>query len=230
MELKYLDVNKTGEYKIKPEIIKLENRELINYFHISDVKKAHNNNKKLQITDKGIYSISKPYLSKWICNIILDNIDFTREYILNNIKITDGTSGIGGDIIHFSKFFKEINGVELDKIHYNVLYNNIKNVLDIKNVKLFHDNYCDIYDKLENDIVYLDPPWGGRNIYKKKDVMLYLGNDKIFTIINKLHEIKVKYIFLKIPHNFNFYLFFHKIKYDEFRIFKNKKVWLLMIK
>lgn len=230
MDLKYLDVDKKGEYKIRPEIIKLENKDLLNYFNIEDIKKAHNNKKQLQITDKGIYSISKPYLSQWICNIILNNIDLSKEYIKENITLTDGTAGIGGDLIYFSKYFKKINGIELNKTHFEVLKNNIKEVLNIKNVDLFHDNYCNIYKKLENDIVYLDPPWGGKNIYKKKDVMLYLGNDKIFNIINILHEIKIKYIFLKIPHNFNYYLFLHKIKYNEVRIFKNKKVWLLMIK
>lgn len=230
MDLKYLDVDKKGEYKIKPEIIKLENRDLLNYFNIDDIKKAHNNKKQLQITDKGIYSISKPYLSQWICNIILNNIDNSKEFIKENITLTDGTAGIGGDLIYFSKYFKKVNGIELNKTHFEVLKNNIKEVLNIENVDLFQDNYCNIYNKLENDIVYLDPPWGGKNIYKKKDVMLYLGNDKIFNIINNLHEIKIKYIFLKIPHNFNYYLFLHKIKYSEVRIFKNKKVWLLMIK
>lgn len=230
MDLKYLDVDKKGEYKIKPEIIKLNSNDLLNYFNKDEIKIAHKNKKKLQITDKGIYSISKPYLSEWICNIILNNIDLTNEYIKENIILTDGTAGIGGDLIYFSKYFKEVNGIELDKTHFEVLKNNIKDVLNIENIKLFHNNYCNIYNKLKNDIVYLDPPWGGKNIYKKKDVMLYLGNDKIFNIINRLYDIGIKYIFLKIPHNFNYYLFFHKIKYSEVRIFKNKKVWLLMIK
>ena len=212
MDLKYLDVDKKGEYKIRPEIIKLENRDLLNYFNIDDIKKAHNNKKKLQITDKGIYSISKPYLSQWICNIILNNIDLSKEYIKENITLTDGTAGIGGDLIYFSKYFKKVNGIELNKTHFEVLKNNIKFVLNIENIDLFHDNYCNIYNKLENDIVYLDPPWGGKNIYKKKDVMLYLGNDKIFNIINNLYEIKIKYIFSKIPHNLHYHLLLRKTK------------------
>ena len=169
-------------------------------------------------------------MSKWICNIILNNIGYSKEYILNNISITDGTAGIGGDLIYFAKYFKKVSGVELDKVHYEVLKNNIKDVLKLENVDLYNENYCNIYDKIDNDIVYIDPPWGGKNIFKKKDVMLYLGSNKIFHIVNKLFDINVKYIFLKIPHNFNYYLFLHKIKYEEIRIFKNKKVWLLMIK
>jgi len=229
-ENEYLDIHKTGIYKKNPVIIELETRDLLTYFSINDIKTAFTKKQKLQITDKGMYSISKPPLTRWICNTILDNIGFSKEYILNNMTITDGTAGIGGDLIYLSKFFKQVNGVELNKIHFSVLEHNLIDVLNLKNIKLYLNNYCNIYNKLKNDVVYLDPPWGGKKIYTQKDIMLSLGNYKIFNVINKLYECKVKYVFLKIPHNFNYFLFFHKVRYNEIRVFKNKKVWLLMVK
>ena len=224
------DILKTGHYKKNPIILDLEHTDLIKYFHINDIKNAFTKNKKLKITDKGIYSISKPYLTQWICSIIINNIGYSKEYIKKNIILTDGTAGIGGDVIFFSKYFKQINAVELNPVHFNVLKHNINEVLNIENVNFYLNNYINVSTILKNDIVYLDPPWGGKNVYKKKDIMLSLGNYKIYNIINKLYEYSVKFVFLKIPHNFNYYLFFHRVKYDEIRIFKNHKVWLLMMK
>ena len=167
MDLKYLDVDKKGEYKIKPEIIKLENRDLLNYFNIDDIKKAHNNKKQLQITDKGIYSISKPYLSQWICNIILNNIDNSKSYdviscqfafhyftqntnTINNVlylvssKLKKGGYFIGtatdGDLIHNILKKGNVNISMLDIIH-NKDNNYVFNIDALKNNSNKTQNY-----------------------------------------------------------------------------------------
>ena len=219
-----LDINQNGEYINAPVEIKLNKDDSYKFFGQSI------NNKTFKITDKGIYSISKPHLSNWILRTIISNLEYSTDYIKNNLIITDATAGLGGDLIQFSKYFKKVNGVELNKVHFDMLQYNVHDVLNLKNVFLYHKNYLNIYNKLENHIVYIDPPWGGKGVVKKKDLMLYLGDKCIYFIINKLYDLDIKYLFLKIPHNFNYHLFLHKINYNLVTIFKNRSVWLIMLK
>ena len=58
MEKKYFEV----------EIIKNDNIPLEKFFHSDDIKKS---NRKLQLTNKSIYAISKYYDAQWITDIIL---------------------------------------------------------------------------------------------------------------------------------------------------------------
>jgi len=218
-DFKQLDINDNGIYISKPTEINFLNDEMKNYYEI-DESKIYNN--KFKMTDIGLYSISKPELAKWIVKIMIDNLENVDKLI-----ITDATSGMGGDTIYFAKYFKEVNAVEIDSIHFNILKHNLSNVLGIKNVKYYNFDYNIIYDKLENDVVYIDPPWGGKNISKMKDIMLSLGGTKIYVLINKLYKKGIQNIFLKIPHNFYYYLFFHKVKFDKITVHKNHKVWLL---
>tara|TARA_B100000780_G_scaffold250841_6_gene197204 strand:- start:820 stop:1485 length:666 start_codon:yes stop_codon:yes gene_type:complete len=216
-----------GAYISTPTEINISDDELKKYYEIDSPKTDSpktNSPKtyKFKMTDIGLYSISKPELAKWIANIMVDNLTNTKKLV-----ITDATGGMGGDVIYFSKHFKGVNAVEINKIHFNILVHNLSNVLNIRNIKYYNNDYNKIYDKLQNDVVYIDPPWGGKNISKMKDIMLSLGKTKIYVLINKLHKKGIKDVFLKIPHNFYYYLFFHKIFYNKITVHKYHKVWLL---
>jgi 16S rRNA G966 N2-methylase RsmD len=55
---------------------------------------------------------------------------------------------------------------------------------------------------LKQDVIYLDPPWGG-NEYKNKDkIDLYLDEINVIDIINQMYNF-TKIIVLKVPNNFN---------------------------
>jgi len=218
-DFKQLDINNNGIYINKPIEIDFSDNEMKNYYEM-DESKIYDN--KFKMTDIGLYSISKPELAKWIVKIMINNLENIDKLI-----ITDATSGMGGDTIYFAKYFKGVNAVEINITHFNILKHNLSNVLGIKNIKYYNVDYNIIHDELENDVVYIDPPWGGKNISKIKDIMLSLSGIKIYILINKLYKKKVANIFLKIPHNFYYYLFFHKIKYNKITVHKNHKVWLL---
>ena len=78
----------------------------------------------LKIDDVGEYSISTPDDAKKITKIIIQQlVDMGKD--LDNIIITDATAGVGGNTISFSKNFKQINAIEIDKDRFNYLIDNI---------------------------------------------------------------------------------------------------------
>ena len=136
MEKKYFEV----------EVIKNDNLALEKFFHSDDIKKS---NRKLQLTNKSIYAISKYYDAQWITDIILNHCK-------SNLTITDCTAGVGGNIINFSKHFKTVYGVELNSVTFNVLKNNV-DCLSLKNVHLKNDNILNLIPLIKSDIVFVDP-------------------------------------------------------------------------
>jgi 16S rRNA G966 N2-methylase RsmD len=150
----------------------------------------------LMITRIGLYSISPDYVTEFIFNKI------NKHFIgLDNYILTEANGGIGGDSILFTKYFKYVNIVELDKLHSNIINNNLK-VYKRKNFKVYNNDYTLLYNKLKQDIVYFDPPWGGVNYHSKKTVDLYLSAINIIDIIIDLLKNKTK-IILKCPYNYN---------------------------
>ena len=49
--------------------------------------------------------------------------------------------------------------------NFDALENNVS-LYNLNNVELKHGNTLDYYKKEKYDVLFLDPPWGGRN-YKK---------------------------------------------------------------
>jgi site-specific DNA-adenine methylase len=155
------------------------------------------NLKKFVLNEEGLFSITKPYESIQIINAM-------HNFIQGDIKeliITDATACMGGDLIRFSKNFKFVNGVEILKANYDCLVQNCAN-FDCKNVKLYNENYIEIYENIIQDVIYLDPPWGGTS-YKSKDaIFLKMDNMELWEIINLIKNKKnTNYLFIKAPLN-----------------------------
>ena len=55
---------------------------------------------------------------------------------------------------------------------------------------------------LRQDLVFLDPPWGGSEYKKNNKLDLFLDNVNIIDIINNLYH-HAKYIAVKVPNNYN---------------------------
>lgn len=213
---------------IEPKI--LENICLNNFFSKEDIITSKNNNKKLQITDKGLYSITKSDDAIWITNLILKFMK--NETYLNpkSTTIIDSTSGIGGNTIHFSRYFNKVNSIEINEIHYNVLKNNI-NALNIKNVNAYHNNFLTMVNenKLNGDIFFIDPPWGGKSYKNFKYFFLKIGKLPLINVLNILYENTFKYVVLKAPYNLNISLLVGSIKYQNMNVYKNSKKNMLII-
>ena len=150
----------------------------------------------LIFTDESIYSSSKVEGSNLLKNIIIDNIKD------DNIIITDGTANIGTDSIYLSKYFKKINSIEISNINHKALINNI-NVFKKNNINPILGDVINEINNLEQDVIYIDAPWGGRNYKKNDNMKLYLGNMEILEFYKNFKD-KAKIFIFKIPFNYNF--------------------------
>ena len=169
-----------------------------------------NNLKKIYTTEQQARQIN---------NIIL-------LYIDKNSIITDATSCIGGNSYYFSKIFKSVISVEKD---YNTCKYLLYNTRNLKNIKVYNCSYNIIKYCLKQDIIFLDPPWGG-NIYKtKKTIELYLDNINVIDIINNLYNF-CKIICLKVPNNFKTPIYNNFWKIIEHCVYsRNKQIYKVLI-
>ena len=193
-----------GENKI------LDNYEFIHYYFPFE---KNVDLKDIQITQEGTYSVTYPKFAEIISNHIKDHIFPSKA---SNLTITDATANVGGNTINFAKYFKKVNAVEISEINFKALKNNIK-VYNRDNVTLYHNNYLDIINKLKNDVVFLDPPWGGPKYKLHKYVTLYLDNIPVEKIISKLYN-KVKLVALKVPSNINIDDYYKESKFKNINI------------
>jgi len=150
-----------------------------------------------QLSNIGSYSILYPNDAVKVSEII-------KSFLPNKSTITDANANMGGATLTFSDYFDHVNSVEIIPFHCKILENNIKNY-DAKNVTVYCNDYLDVGNKLEQDAIFFDPPWGGPD-YKKKIIMnLYLDGISISKIIKSLiDKKKVKIVALRVPINYDF--------------------------
>lgn len=186
-------------------------------------KKSDIGLKEFKLNEEGTFSITRPYESNQIIYFIQTFIAFigaregTNELLINKI-LTDGTACMGGDLIRFSNYFQSVNGVEIDENNFSLLVENCKQ-FNCNNVNLFPQDYLEIYDKLKQDIIYLDPKWGGIDYKNKLHVVLKMNDMDISDLIKLIkHKKLCKYIFIKAPSN----VYIDKIDYDAIHVIYNK--------
>lgn len=149
-----------------------------------------------------------------------------KLYINKDTTITDATACIGGNSIFFNKDFKLSNLIEKDPDVYSILKKNT----GFTNCKYYNCSYLLIMNILKQDLVFLDPPWGGVEYKKNYKIDLFLDNINIIDIINNLYH-HTNYIAVKVPNNYNT----EKIKKNfwEYKIYSircnNKNLYNLIV-
>ncbi len=176
-------------------------------------KYSYNKINEYKLNTESEYSITRKFQGEQFIKIAKE---FTGQN-LKTLTITDGTAGAGGDTVNFSNNFKYVMGVEVKKETFKLLTKNCEH-FKCKNVTLINDDYSTLYDKLRQDIIYLDPPWGGPEYKFKKEIILSVGKYSLKQIIDKIAKDKLcKYIFVKMPYNCNI----KGIKINKFSIVYN---------
>jgi 16S rRNA G966 N2-methylase RsmD len=177
------------------------------------------NLKEFKLNEEGSFSITRPYESSQIIYLIGNFINcISGETDLSNKILTDATACMGGDLIRFSRYFRMINGIEILDKNFTLLVQNCKQ-FNCHNVNLFCQNYLDIFDKLRQDIIYIDPPWTGPGYKNKESIILKLNNIDISDLVHIIKEKHLaKYIFIKAPSN----VCLEKLNYDSIHTIYNK--------
>lgn len=186
-------------------------------------KPLNDKNKMLQlkIDKNSINYITHSNIAEIISKIIKRHTD-------NNI-IIDATAGVGGNVISFSEYFNKVYAVEIDKLRYNYLINNI-GVYNLLNVYPINNDFMKIKNKLYYNIVFIDPPWGGSSYKKYKKLRLSLSSIAIEDICKNLLTINhISHIVLKLPCNYDIKHLYKKINKNKIYIHKLKNMIILVI-
>ena len=141
--------------------------------------------------------------------IINEKIIEILKIVSTKLTILDITSGIGGNVIPFALKFGKVIAIEYDKETFDILSNNVITAYKLNNVTLKNqDGVQSIYDEEKYDVLFMDPPWGGRNYTEYESLSLQLNRTNIINIIETfLMTTKVlppKLIVIKVPYNYNF--------------------------
>jgi len=171
------------------------------------------NLKLFKLNEEGQFSITKPFESKQIITCMKNYIQ-----VLSDKIITDTCSCMGGDTINFSRNFRVVNGIEILLENFKLLEENCK-IFNCLNVNLFCQDYLEIFDILKQDIIYIDPKWGGRDYRLRDNISLKLGKFHIWELINMIKDKHLtKFIFIKAPLN----VCLNNIDYDSIHVIYNK--------
>jgi len=177
---------------------------------------------KLHYDKEGLYSITNYKEANIISNIIKNNFLFQ-----NNLKIIDGTSGLGGNSISFASYFSKVTSIEIDNERCEMLKNNI-NQYNLKNIDVLNLDSVDyiLQNKDNYDIYFFDPPWGGPQYKKYSKITLKLGNYNLSDIALKLkNKLNNKLLVYKLPFNYNFDDFSN----FNYKLYKINKYYIIII-
>ena len=133
----------------------------------------------IQLDSVSLFSVADMLSSKTI-NSVLSAVCACADVLPKDVTITDGCACVGGNVLAFSDIFKTVNAVEIDPTRCNMLKHNLEAVCKRTNVAFYNEDYSKSYTSYVQDIVYLDPPWGG-TLYTSvdKDEKLFLGGKSL---------------------------------------------------
>lgn len=148
----------------------------------------------VKLTKTSIYSMSPPDQAAIIPEIAACFYDK-----LNEIVITDATTNVGGNLYAMIPIFKKINAVEIDKETIQMLHNNVSLLYpQADNIIYINEDYTKLFT-LEQQIIFIDPPWGGIDYRKNKDKELYMSGIPLQKLLNTEMPYISELVIVKVP-------------------------------
>ncbi len=162
--IKFINILKEINYNDnfeEPKEIDIK-EELVDKIFPNNLKIKLNN--KFKFTNVSLFSTTPIDQAKYTYDII-------KYFIPNTLNktITDFSSCIGGNTWIFAKKFKKVNAIELSKINYKFLKNNME-LLALDNITFYNENCLEYIFELKQDVMFFDPPWGGVDYKKSKKI------------------------------------------------------------
>jgi 16S rRNA G966 N2-methylase RsmD len=224
LDNKYLILSKEYESDDNIKLKLITDNKMKKYLFPNEINIDFN---KLIVYNVSLYSVTLPKDADFISFNILKT--YKEKFKNINPIITDCTSNIGGNILSFSKYFKKVNSIEMNKKNYNALINNCKNVYGRKNIFFYNSDCLEQIKKINQNIIFLDPPWGGIAYSLKDNIQLKLGNNLVENIIDNFFKKKyADLIVLKCPSNINIKNYINLFKYINIIKIKNYLILLII--
>lgn len=195
---------------------------------------------QLQIDDESIKMVTFSSSAQDITNVIMNNLyDFPFPGPINcnkkffkwekkpldkkmkKLVITEMTAGVGGNVLNFAKYFKYVNAIEINTTRYHYLCTNIK-IYGYDNINCYNDNSLNLLinrNDISQNIIFFDPPWGGKKYKYHDKLRLLFDNRTIENICYCLFKREYnKMIVIKLPNNYDFDYLYQEL--SQFRISK----------
>ncbi len=203
---------------------------------------------QIMIDDESIKYITFNSSAQEITNIIMNNlIDFPCPININidkwktislskkmkQLVITEMTAGVGGNVLNFSNYFKYVNAIEIDTVRCSYLEKNVKlyncenvNCYNMDSIKLLIEN-----DDIVQDIVFFDPPWGGKDYKIHTNLRLVFGSIPIEDVCKLLFKkLYNKMVVIKLPNNYDFTFFSKELDNYKIEKFTLDKMTIVVVK
>ena len=179
---------------------------------------------RLKTTEEGTYSITRRRDAERIL-AILRNVFKDMQ----SMTITDSTACIGGDTLNFAIHFGHVHSIEINNENFEALTNNV-NVYGFNNVTLHHADSVTFFN-WNTHVLYIDPPWGGKDYKKHKELDLFISGKRLDCWLEEVLSRKNRpgYIILKLPSNYNFKRLNFLINVDYIRPYQIRSYVLIII-
>ena len=165
--------------------------------------------KQFQFDVEALYSVTKYVYANRISKLLLKlkGIDHTSS-------ILECMSCVGGNSISFLQYFDKCVFVEKDSNKVDMLTNNINSLSTYISKKIGNFSIVNgdidtlITGKKNNilnqsfDIVFIDPPWGGKHYKYDKNIKIKIDNRPLFEFIHSFKDM-ARYVVLKLPFNYD---------------------------
>lgn len=151
---------------------------------------------KLILDEEALYSTTDQITADKITHDLL-------KFVSESATITDATACAGGNTYSFSQHFRRVNAFELDRDRVRILRHNMK-LLGAGNVVIKHGDSYELCLGQFQDIIFIDPPWGGPSYKKHAKIALQLSGRHLANFCISISLSKVaRYVALKAPVNFD---------------------------
>ena len=188
---------------------------------------------KIKIDNDSLSYITTKYYADQITQIIVKHLKQIKIDCINAI-ITDATAGVGGNTLSFAKNFKHVHAIEIDKQRSEYLKNNI-DIYKFKNVSIYNNDCMNLlFNFTDHNVVFIDPPWGGKNYKTYDNLTLKINDITIESLCNILltHEKSKKnpeLVVLKLPINYDIKFLYKNLKFCNIYLYNVKKMYVVVI-
>lgn len=151
----------------------------------------------IKYDEESLYSVTDQITANKITRDLIKYVPKTSAAIL------DATACIGGNTISFAETFEHVYACEMNQGRAAFLCENLR-LLGIANYSLYVGDCMDFIKSTKRvfDLIFLDPPWGGRSYKTEKSIHLYLSGRNLTEVIPEIAP-HARYIAIKTPVNFN---------------------------